>query len=532
MVGQISYTAEQILFVLEQVLADKKRDVILYEYQKKFNKPLSASQLRYVRNKYGHDPEFGTALINRRLPDNSGNRKTAQSPSMGQSIQHVQPGKEPPRFPVIQMPQSSSHHLPLEHQKLQYPADYTSETCEKPHISLIRPSWGRRTQPRLQSQLQRETVPQYKPHDNIPEPTGTYWFDQYAPMAYETPYGYQPVLHFYRKLLYPPTTQKRRLEESGEMLPSSAARQMLPIDGLNDLPSSPDTAPEPMEEPKAKRARLESQENGFASVRMAEPAQMSMNNLSHQAMEQSNTGFCDVPPSEEPAAPVDSQNVDDALYTDDDKNEHLPCSHSIEGFDPETQPEGYLPLSPSPQMSQIWDKHAVTNSTSIRGPTSAANLLSTATQSKAMSVDTSLTISGAAWGQVFNEMKSGLQINHQDSSSFLSPQPLETYDPALDPVIQDALQEFIGDASIETDASTYGWNGGNQGQPGSEVMAAPEQTLFGDGLAFLNDLEDFDSGIDWSVDPLGDDTLPGAHLTPGVDPAPGINDQTPSSHFE
>ncbi|KAK2023135.1 hypothetical protein LX32DRAFT_708848 [Colletotrichum zoysiae] len=413
---------------------------------------------------------------------------------------------------------------------------YTTEqilfVLEQPHVSLIRPSWGERTQPRLQSQLQHETVPQYQPHVNTPEPTGTYWFDQYAPMAYETPYGYQPVLHFYRKLLYPPTTQKRRLEESGEMLPSSAARQMLPTDGLNDLPSSPGTASQPMEEPMTKRARLESQENGFASVRMAEPAQMSMNNLSHQAMEQSNIGFCDVPPSEEPAAPVSSQKVDDALYADDDKNEHLSCSHFIESSNPENQPEGYLPLSPSLQMSQIWDKNAVTNSTSTRGPTSAVASLSTDTQSTAMSADTSLTMSGAAWGQVFNGMESGLQSNHQDSSSFLSSQPLETYDPALGPVIQDALQGFIGDAIVETDASTYGWDGGNQGQSGSEVMAAPEQSVFGGGLAFLNDLEDFDNGIDWSVDPLGDDILPGAHLTPGVDPAPGINDQTQSSHFE
>ncbi|KAK2060780.1 hypothetical protein LY76DRAFT_614829 [Colletotrichum caudatum] len=471
MVGQISYTTEQILFVLEQVLADKKRDVILYEYQKKFNKPLSASQLRYVKNKYGHDPEFGT------------------------------------------------HD--------------TIKACEKPHASLIRPSWGGRTQPRLQSQLQHETVSQYQPHVNTPEPTGTYWFDQYAPMAYETPYGYQPVLHFYGKLLYPPTTQKRRLEESGEMLPSSAARQLLPIDGLNDLPISPGTAPEPMEEPKAKRARLESQESGFASVRMTEPAQMSMNNLLHQDVEQSNTNFCDVPPSEKPSAPVDSERVSGTLYADDDKNERLPCSHFIKDFNPETQPEGYLPLPSSLQMPRMWGKNTVTNSTSTRGPTSAAAPLSTSTQSTAMSADTSLTMSGAAWGQVFDNMEPGLQNNYQGSSSFLSPQPLETYDPALDPVIQDALQEFIGDAILETDASTYGWNGENQGQSGSEVMVAPGQTGFGDGLAFLNDLEDFDNGVDWNVDPFfEDDILPGAHLTPGIDPAPGINDQTQWSHFE
>ncbi|GKT91653.1 hypothetical protein Ct61P_09503 [Colletotrichum tofieldiae] len=81
MVGQISYTEEQILFVLEQTLVNEKRDVILHEYKKKFDKPLSVSQLRYVKAKYGHDPEFGTAIVNRKLPDNGGNRKTAKSPS-------------------------------------------------------------------------------------------------------------------------------------------------------------------------------------------------------------------------------------------------------------------------------------------------------------------------------------------------------------------------------------------------------------------------------------------------------------------
>ncbi|KAJ0280564.1 hypothetical protein CBS470a_008728 [Colletotrichum nupharicola] len=59
MVGQITYTEEQILFILRLSLENEKRDEILRQYHQRFNKPLTASQLRYVKGKYGHDPEFG-----------------------------------------------------------------------------------------------------------------------------------------------------------------------------------------------------------------------------------------------------------------------------------------------------------------------------------------------------------------------------------------------------------------------------------------------------------------------------------------
>ncbi|KAJ4996264.1 hypothetical protein K4K48_008793 [Colletotrichum sp. SAR 10_66] len=56
---QITYTEEQILFILRLSLENEKRDEILRQYHQRFNKPLTASQLRYVKGKYGHDPEFG-----------------------------------------------------------------------------------------------------------------------------------------------------------------------------------------------------------------------------------------------------------------------------------------------------------------------------------------------------------------------------------------------------------------------------------------------------------------------------------------
>ncbi|EFQ25544.1 uncharacterized protein GLRG_00688 [Colletotrichum graminicola M1.001] len=382
---------------------------------------------------------------------------------------------------------------------------------------MIRPSWGGPTELRLESQLQREKFPQYQSHVSAPDPTGTYWFDQYAPTAYKTPYGYQPVLHFYNKLLYPSTTQKRQLEDPGEMLPSSAARQMPPIDGFNDISSSPDTAPDFMEGPKAKRARLELKNNNFAQVPTAKPAQMSMDNLKHQGMEQGTTNFCDIAPSEEPAAPVDSDKADDT-YADGNKNKHFPCSQFIKGVGHKTQPKDSPTMPSSFQIPQIWDNNACTNSTSAQGPTSVPTSLSTATQSTMVSTDTSSMFSDAAWSQIFNKMEFGPQNNHQASNSFHFPQLLEAHDPVMNQAVQDSLEAFVGDAIVETDTSGYVWDGENLGQSGSEVMAVPEQSGFNNGLDFLDGLDHFDDDIDWSFDPLlGDDLLPGAYLTHGVD---------------
>ncbi|KAK2004742.1 hypothetical protein LX36DRAFT_732977 [Colletotrichum falcatum] len=486
MVGQISYTTDQILFVLEQVLADKKRDIILYEYQKKFNKSLSASQLRYIKSKYGHDPEFGTALINRKLPEDSGNRRMAMSPSKGllisqrQTIQHVQLRKETPNSPVVHMPQLNSDRqesLPVEYKKLPNWANNTINPFEKPNKSSICSSWDERTRLHPQSQLQHQEFPQCQSHVSAPEPTGTYWFDRYVPAAYETPYGSQPVLYFNNKLLFSSTTQRRRLEEPRETLPSSPARHNLPIDEFNGLTSLPAAVYESTEEPEAKR--LELQKTGFSHIITAESAQTSMIEFTHQAMEQGNTTVCDVAPSEEPVAPVDSDKTDDTLYINDGK-------------------KGYF------QWSQF-------------------------------QADASLTFSGAEWDRIIEEMEFGLQSNHQTSNSFEYHTLLESYDPTLDlvsgPVIQDASQALVERAIVETDTTVFGCDGESQGPSASEIMAVPEQTGVGDGLDFLNSLDAFDD-TDWSLDPLlGDDFTPDAHLNPVVDPALGVEDQTQSSHF-
>ncbi|KAK1705990.1 hypothetical protein BDP67DRAFT_415373 [Colletotrichum lupini] len=60
MVGQITYTEEEIIFILHHSLVkDKDHKDTLREYEQRFSKTLTMAQLKYVRAKYGHDPEFG-----------------------------------------------------------------------------------------------------------------------------------------------------------------------------------------------------------------------------------------------------------------------------------------------------------------------------------------------------------------------------------------------------------------------------------------------------------------------------------------
>ncbi|KAK1975981.1 hypothetical protein LZ30DRAFT_785891 [Colletotrichum cereale] len=446
MVGQISYTTEQIIFVLEKILADKKRDIILYEYQKKFSKTLSVSQFRYIRNKYGHDPEFGEE----------------------RSQRHPQP------------------------------------------------------------QLQHVAFPKSQSQPGAPEPSGTYWFDQYAPTAYQTPYGYQPVLHYNYRLLHPSTAQKRHLEEPDEVLPSSTARPTMPIGGFNGLSSLSAAVTEPLEEPKAKRMRLGLQNDGSGQMTTAIPVHMLLNNVLPQTTGQDNTNYCDVAPSVEHAAPINSNNADNVPYTNDDM-EHFPrWGQFITEVDPGTQPEYTVTMPSSLQMPQTWDDNVYMNSTSAQGPTSATTSLSAATRTTTMSADTSLAFSNAAWDHPSDETQFGLESNRQ-ASSFHSSQLLETYDPALDQspgqAVQDALQAVVEGAITETDTSGHGLDIENQGQTSSSAMAVQETAGFSDGLSFLDDLNDHDDDVDWDLESLlGDDP------TPDICTAQGVDDQTHSGH--
>ncbi|KYK54667.1 hypothetical protein DCS_06627 [Drechmeria coniospora] len=64
MVGAPTYTDQEISFVLEKVLGKATNLAIRNGFERRFGRPLSASQLRYLKGKYGKDPRFNSPLVN------------------------------------------------------------------------------------------------------------------------------------------------------------------------------------------------------------------------------------------------------------------------------------------------------------------------------------------------------------------------------------------------------------------------------------------------------------------------------------
>lgn len=71
MVGQNVYTEQEIRFILDLLIKEAKGPEISEAYDKEFGKPLTPNQLRYVKNKYGKDPKYGTAAINSSMNKNN-----------------------------------------------------------------------------------------------------------------------------------------------------------------------------------------------------------------------------------------------------------------------------------------------------------------------------------------------------------------------------------------------------------------------------------------------------------------------------
>ncbi|KAK2777297.1 hypothetical protein CKAH01_12121 [Colletotrichum kahawae] len=248
MVGQITYTEEQILFILRLSLENEKRDEILRKYHQRFNKPLTASQLRYVKGKYGHDPEFGTALINGALPINGGARKTAP-PS---------PPKQKPRI-VIKRPSNSVNHVPSSTHSLcptlpgpiQYQSPQHFTTGNAPLECQDRDFTGYPQQTiQTQSSLRYETCPQpttgtnnaIPSHQPPPQPDPA-WAPIWDP---DHPYGYQPVLEHYKaqyNLNVPskPATKRKRedLHDGGEQTNGESLQEEIAVDAKRVKMESP-----------------------------------------------------------------------------------------------------------------------------------------------------------------------------------------------------------------------------------------------------------------------------------------------------
>ena len=58
MAGSPTYTDEQIIWVLDRVLAKARPVDIQVGFESRFERRLTGPQLRYLKTKYGRDPRF------------------------------------------------------------------------------------------------------------------------------------------------------------------------------------------------------------------------------------------------------------------------------------------------------------------------------------------------------------------------------------------------------------------------------------------------------------------------------------------
>ncbi|KAF7547731.1 hypothetical protein G7Z17_g7528 [Cylindrodendrum hubeiense] len=95
MVGQNVYTEEEIRFILRLLINETKGPEISEAYGKGFGKPLTPNQLRYVKNKYGKDPKYGTTAINKMNKNGkSGNKRKQTDDGAGRDRTHPFPSFE------------------------------------------------------------------------------------------------------------------------------------------------------------------------------------------------------------------------------------------------------------------------------------------------------------------------------------------------------------------------------------------------------------------------------------------------------
>ncbi|KAF4976968.1 hypothetical protein FZEAL_6439 [Fusarium zealandicum] len=80
MTGKPTYKPEEIHAVMEWMVNDHTNDEISSSFDRDFGRPLTDNQIRYLRNKYGKDPDFGNVLVNRPKPIRPKRRRAAASP--------------------------------------------------------------------------------------------------------------------------------------------------------------------------------------------------------------------------------------------------------------------------------------------------------------------------------------------------------------------------------------------------------------------------------------------------------------------
>ncbi|KAK7460079.1 hypothetical protein Landi51_00328 [Colletotrichum acutatum] len=183
MVGQITYTEEEIIFILNHSLSKGKNQTdTLREYEQRFSKTLTMAQLKYVRAKYGHDPEFGEAMATPVQYENDQNNQTFTS-------------------------STNEDDSSLENHMLQALASYVYDSPSETPENLALSS----EKVQQQDEQARIDAEEYAAaHEKILQ-----MFQEHP----DRPYGVQPVQQYYEQMLFPSTVQKRKrneLEEASE----------------------------------------------------------------------------------------------------------------------------------------------------------------------------------------------------------------------------------------------------------------------------------------------------------------------------
>ncbi|OHE97427.1 hypothetical protein CORC01_07209 [Colletotrichum orchidophilum] len=281
MVGQITYTEEQIIFILQQSLAGEKPKEILDQYEEQFSKPLTMAQLKYIKVKYGHDPEFGTAMINGKVPDNGGNRKTAaqspqqeawDTPAQCSNNQSDQSWKS-----STDQPQSNSDRRYSMRENLQSMENYTHGSPTDIRMNLASSSG------QAQHQQQQDEVPQ--------DQQALFSAEEYSAahnrilelfqMNPDRPYGEQPVQQHYERMFQPSKVQKRKWDGLAEVKQGSGS--FLPTRETLAVPAAVD---EEHRESTTKRQKIQLRDSLSQKTSLKYSPQIPNTNTTHQALRQ------------------------------------------------------------------------------------------------------------------------------------------------------------------------------------------------------------------------------------------------------
>ncbi|KAG6262867.1 hypothetical protein E4U49_002776 [Claviceps purpurea] len=80
MAGAQQYRDVEVLFVLRAILRGLCLRWITTMFERRFARPLTENQVRYIKNKYGRDPRFGTPVANAPNFGSSSNRRSGEYP--------------------------------------------------------------------------------------------------------------------------------------------------------------------------------------------------------------------------------------------------------------------------------------------------------------------------------------------------------------------------------------------------------------------------------------------------------------------